>query len=150
MTGRLKDIVPKADHQPLQKEDEDQCLITTRGSRSPLEIFQRRKKSSWNLGLQISTILGDMRKLLEVLHQGRTLLTPQWDQFGGITLRLERQRLNQRTNMREQMTTWKLYLCLKVSLHTEINWGRTRAISTLRRSMRQLRPPSRFRDFIMD
>ena len=168
MSRRLKDIILTADHQLTPQAASPSLVyanIEERRRRSmaqynkrvsqPLKEFSKGKRCSLNPGLQISTNLRYMVKLLEVLHQGLALLTPQWDQFGGIARRLERQRLNQRTNMREQMTTWKLYPCLKMSIHSDqpVESAPEREqgpISTLRRLLRQRRPHPRFRDFVMD
>ena len=106
-----------------------------------------------NPGLQISTNLGYMEKLLEVLHQGLALLTPRWDQFGGITRRLERQKVEpEDKNERAEDHLEIVSFPENEPSHTDqlVEPVEQGPISTLRRSMRQRRPPPRFKDFVMD
>ena len=97
-----------------------------------------------------------MVKLLEVLHQGLILLTPRWDQFRGITHRLERQKVEPEKKY-ERADDHLEIVSLPESEPThrdqpvEPSPEREQGpISTLHCSMRQQRPPPRFRDFVME
>ncbi|XP_068684183.1 uncharacterized protein [Montipora foliosa] len=138
MSRRLKDIIPTAQHQ-LTLQTASPCLVHD-------DIAERRRRSMVQYNKRVSQPLrefskgetGFVKPRPENKHQpwicgeviGRTgprfcSVNTSRDQFEGITHGLDRQRLNQTKNSREEMSAWKLYPCLKVSLQKRINqWSR--------------------------